>query len=253
VIDEIRQIRSRRIAFNDVHLTEDTDYAKELFSAMIPLRKKWGGLASTKVADDLELLMLMRKSGCRFLLIGFESSHDAALAYMQKGGSRIAMFRNVVQRLHDLEIIIQGCFIFGTDQDDKRVFRDTVDFVNELKIDIPRYALYTPYPNTVLYRRLKKENRLLHENWRYYDTQHVVIKPAKMTPAELDEGFKWAYQNTFTLKANLLRTLYSSWNLPVTLVGNLAYRLYIQRLATDADRFPGETASRETYEVLQEA
>jgi radical SAM superfamily enzyme YgiQ (UPF0313 family) len=154
VIDEIRQIRSRRIAFNDVHLTEDTDYAKELFSAMIPLRKKWGGLASTRVADDLELLMLMRKSGCRFLLIGFESSHDAALAYMQKGGSRIAMFRNVVQRLHDLEIIIQGCFIFGTDQDEKKVFRDTVDFVNELKIDIPRDAHYNPDPNTVHYRRL---------------------------------------------------------------------------------------------------
>ncbi len=238
VINELKQLGRRRFAVSDVHLTEDTEYAKELFTAMIPLNMKWGGLASTRVVRDPDLLELMKKSGCSYLLLGFESFNTASLNRMGKAFNRTQYYKDVVEKLHAHNIIIQGCFIFGFDEDDKDVFRSTVDYVNELKIDIPRYALYTPYPRTRLFHRLKKAGRILHYNWKYYDTQHVVIKPLKMTPAELDAGFKWAYKNTFTVKSSFQRSLASGWNMPITFIGNLAYKLYIKRLYADDDRFP---------------
>ncbi len=238
VIDEIRRIPSRRFAFNDVNLTDDREYAKELFSALIPLKKKWGGLASTTVVQDEELLDLMARSGCGYLLLGFESVDSPALHSIQKRFNRSAEYGEVMRKLHEKGIIVQGCFIFGLDGEGADIFDRTVEMVNELRIDIPRYALYTPYPGTPGYRKMKKEGRLLHEEWRYYDTQHVVFRPQQMTPEELDLGFRRAYRETFRMGSILRRTMGLGRNLPVALVGNTAYRLYLRNLENETDRFP---------------
>ncbi len=240
VIDEIRQIKARRIAFSDVHLTEDPEYAKEFFQALIPLKKQWGGLASTRIAQDNELLELMFRSGCQYLLIGFESINTASLTSIHKGFNHVREYTDLITRLHDFGIIIQGCFIFGLDEDDSSVFSQTIDMVNQLRIDIPRYAIYTPYPKTQAFQRLEAEGRILHYQWEYYDTQHVVFAPNKMSPQELDEGFRQAYKHTFTLPSILKRTWGSKMNFPIASLGNLAYKLYIKRIFAEKQRFPEE-------------
>jgi radical SAM superfamily enzyme YgiQ (UPF0313 family) len=236
VIDELRRVPDRRVAFNDVSITEDREYAKELFTAMIPLKKKWGGLCTTRIAEDEELLDLMTASGCRYMLIGFESLSAPALEGIQKGFNRPDAYANLMRRMHDRRILIQGCFIFGFEHDTKDVFRETVEMVDDLRIDIPRYAIYTPYPGTKAYHRLKGEGRLLHENWRHYDTQHVVFRPAQMSPEELDAGFRWAHTRTFTLRSMVHRTMAAGIWFPVAFVGNLAYRRYLHRLQADQER-----------------
>jgi len=238
IVDEIRAIKDKRIAFNDVNLTDDVEYAKELLTAMIPLKKTWGGLASTLITKDDELLDLLQKSGCSFLLLGFESINSQSLNYMQKRFNKVSDYAELIEKLHKRNIIIQGCFIFGTDDDHLDVFQQTVDFVNEYKIDIPRYAIYTPYPQTKAFFKLQAENRIIHTNWFYYDTQHVVFQPKNMTPHELDEGFKLAWKKTFTVKSSFYRTISSGKNFPIAFVGNLAYKLYINRLWNDKNRFP---------------
>lgn len=237
IINELKLIKSKLISISDVHLTQDVEYAKELFTAMIPLKKKWGALASTRVVDDPELLQLMQKAGCTFLLIGFESINQDSMKSIGKGHNIVDQYKKLVSILHDHSILIQGCFIFGFDNDKKDVFESTVDFIHEAGVDIPRFALYTPYPKTGAYRRLEKENRILHRNWYYYDTQHVVIQPKYMTPKELDEGFLWAYKKTFRTLPVINRSFRSPAPV-ITSVGNLAYHLYINRLKNDNNRFP---------------
>lgn len=239
VIDEIRKLPSRRFAISDVHLTEDPEYAKEFLQALIPLKKSWGGLASTRIGQDEELLDLMQQSGCKFLLIGFESINRNSLASIHKGFNKVEQYQEFVNKLHDRRIIIQGCFIFGLDEDDTSIFAATVDMVDTLQIDIPRYAIYTPYPGTRAFQRLQAEGRLLHTRWEYYDTQHVVFMPKRMSPRELDAGFKWAYQQTYKFLSIVKRTRGSGMNFPITFVGNLAYKLYIRRLLAENQRFPG--------------
>ena len=144
VIDEIRRIGSKRFAFNDVNITEDTGYAKELFNAMIPLKKMWGGLASTRILEDDELIELMYKSGCVYLLIGFESFSNRSLTSIHKSFNNSEKYRELIRKLHSYGIVVMGCFIFGFDDDGPQVFRETADLVDQFKIDIPRYAVYTP-------------------------------------------------------------------------------------------------------------
>jgi len=226
----LQRVPGRRFAVSDVSPFDDVDYAKELLRAMIPLKKKWGGLATTRIVKDPELFDLLVKSGCNFLLIGFESVVQSALNGIYKAFNRSDEYDELVRQLHRAHIVVQGCFVFGFDHDTTDVFRATVDRVNELKIDIPRYSIYTPYPGTRLFGRLEAEGRMLSYDWGDYDTMHVVFRPKQMSPVELYEGFRWAYRETFRFGSILRRCIAGGRLFPVTFVGNLAYRLFVKRL-----------------------
>jgi radical SAM superfamily enzyme YgiQ (UPF0313 family) len=129
-----------------------------------------------------------------------------------------------------------GCFIFGSDDDTLSVFNDTVEMIDELRIDVPRYAIYTPFPGTEAFSRLSKEGRLLHRRWEHYDTQHVVFQPRHMTPAQLDEGFRQAYNKTYAVKSIFRRTTALMTRFPFSFMGNLAYRIYLNRLENEQNR-----------------
>lgn len=230
VVRDIRAIRGRIIAFNDVSLVDDAEYAKELFTAMLPLRKKWGGLVTADCLQDTELLDLMVASGCVYLLVGFESGDQTTLRSIRKNFNHALRYKDFVDMLQRRGITIQGCFVFGFDHDDTSVFGSTVELVQELGIDIPRYSLYTPYPGTPLFRRLMDERRIISFNWNDYDTMHVVIQPAQMTPDELFRGFKWAYRETFRLPRIVKRISRPDLRCPINLVGNLCYRIFVRRL-----------------------
>ena len=150
MVRDVKAIPSRRFAINDVSPFDDVDYAKELLRALIPLKKKWGALATTRVAADPELLDLLVRSGCQYLLLGFESISQRSLKAIYKGFNTKEDYGEVIRRLHQARIVVQGCFVFGFDEDDKDIFAATVEEVQRLKIDIPRYSLYTPYPGTIL-------------------------------------------------------------------------------------------------------
>lgn len=241
VIDEIRQFPARRFTFNDVNLLQDRDYALELMDALAPLKKLWGGLATVDTADDPEMLSALQKAGCQYLLCGFESLSTASLDSINKGFNQSGGYKESMEAFHAHGISIQGCFIFGLDEDRHDIFERTVETVNELKVDIPRYAVSTPYPGTKLFHRLEKEGRLLHKHWTHYDTQHVVFQPTHMSPEELDAGFRKAYAQTFCTSAIRSRTKSSPHPL-ITFIGNLAYRRYLKRLNSDPERiFLGAT------------
>ncbi|MFW5740552.1 MAG: B12-binding domain-containing radical SAM protein, partial [Myxococcota bacterium] len=230
VVADIRAIPAKRFVLNDVSPFDDVEYAKELLTAMIPLRKKWGGLATTRITDDPELFELLQKSGCNYLLIGFESVNQQALNRIAKGFNKSTDYQTFMRRMRKAGIIVQGCFVFGFDHDTPDVFAATVERVQELKVDIPRYSLYTPYPGTPLFRRLEKDGRVLSYDWSEYDTMKVVFRPKQMTPAELYEGFRWAYRETFTLSSILHRTVGAGMNFPIAFMGNLTYRLFVKKL-----------------------
>jgi len=230
IVRDIRAVPGARFAVSDVSPFEDVAWAKELLRAMIPLRKKWGALATTRIVDDPELLDLAVRAGLQFLLIGFESVDQPALADMGKSFNRSTGYREVMRILHRHGIVVQGTFVFGFDHDGPDVFRRTLERIRELRVDIPRFSIYTPYPGTRLFQRLEQEGRILSYDWGDYDTMHVVFRPANMSPVELYEGFRRAYRETFRPGGILRRALASGGNFPVTFVGNLTYRLFVQRL-----------------------
>jgi radical SAM superfamily enzyme YgiQ (UPF0313 family) len=231
VIDEIRQMGARRLIFLDLNLIANRAYACELFRALEPLNIRWGGLTTTTIAHDDELLDLAARSGCRGLLLGFESLAPQSLHETHKAFNARRDYREVARRLHARGIAIQACFAFGFDHDTRDTFAATVEFAIDAHIDLPRYAILTPFPATPLYRRLKQEQRILHEDWSLYDGQHVVFQPATMTPAELLRGTEWAWKQTYRWSSIARRLLGARIQLPLALAANTGYRFYARNLA----------------------
>ncbi len=230
VIAELKTFEGRHAVFIDLSPVEDVPYAKALYRAMIPLKIRWVGLATTRIAEDAELLDLAAESGCRGLLIGFESISQATLEETRKGFHKAQNYAEVVKRLHDHGIGIQGCFVFGFDNDDESIFERTVEFVDKIKIDLPRYAVMTPFPGTGYYRRLEAEGRLLHKNWSLFDVEHVVFQPRQMTPERLQEGLEWAWRQSYSWRSMFTRVLGSRCVLPLSVSLNLGYRYYAKHL-----------------------
>lgn len=230
VINDIRQMKSKRLIFLDLNLIADLDYAKALFEALIPLKVRWFGLSTLLLAYDNELLALVAKSGCRGLLIGFESLSGKNLHTSRKGFNDPDRFLDVMQIFHHHRISIMGCFVFGMDEDTPDVFMKTVQFALDAKIDLPRYAILTPFPGTPLYHRLKGEDRILTEDWSLYDGQHVVFEPANMSVEELSLGTEMAWKHTYNYSNIYRRLAGSNRDLMIMLAANIGYRFYANNL-----------------------
>jgi radical SAM superfamily enzyme YgiQ (UPF0313 family) len=230
VVEDIRQLGSRRIIFLDLNLIADVHHATNLFEAMIPLRIKWYGLATVQLAENAELLSRAVRSGCRGLLIGFESVSRQNLRSSRKGFNDPSQFAEAIETFHRHGISLMGCFVFGMDDDRPDVFVETARFVVETQIDLPRFAILTPFPGTPLFDRLKAENRILTEDWALYDGQHVVFEPAHMSVQQLYQGAERAWRHAYSVPS-IWRRLAGSRRSPlIALAANAGYRFYANHL-----------------------
>ncbi len=230
VVADIRQKGARRLIFVDLNLIADRDYAARLFEALVPLRVQWYGLATSLLGEDLPLMRLAARSGCRGLLIGLESISPEGLRESKKTFNHPERYRDLVRRLHEHGIALQGCFVFGLDHDTPDVFLKTARFAVETRIDLPRFAVVTPFPGTPLYRRLDSEGRILTRDWELYDGQHVVFRPARMSVAELQAGIETAWRYAYRYSSIVRRIASSPSPLPVRVGANLGYRFYARHL-----------------------
>jgi radical SAM superfamily enzyme YgiQ (UPF0313 family) len=230
VVADIRQKGSRTLIFVDLNLIADPDYAAGLFDALIPLRVQWYGLATTLLGEDEGLLALAAQSGCRGLLMGLETLSVKNLRQSSKGFNSPAEYARLVHRLHRHGIALQGCFVFGLDHDTPEVFLETARFAVDARIDLPRFAVVTPFPGTALFRRLEAEGRILTRNWELYDGQHVVFQPARMSVETLQRGVEAAWRFAYGGRSMWRRMLASPSPWPVRLGTNLAYRHYARNL-----------------------
>jgi radical SAM superfamily enzyme YgiQ (UPF0313 family) len=230
VVADIRQKGARKLIFVDLNLIADRAYAARLFEALIPLRLEWYGLVTSLLADDRALLDLVARSGCRGLLIGLESIEQGNLDECRKGFNRPERFPQLVETLHRHGIALQGCFVFGLDHDTPDVFLRTARLAVEARIDLPRFAVVTPFPGTPLFRRLEGEGRILTRNWELYDGQHVVFQPARMTVEELQRGIEQAWRHAYSFPSIARRLAASPSPWPVRLGANLGYRFYAHNL-----------------------
>jgi radical SAM superfamily enzyme YgiQ (UPF0313 family) len=197
VVEDIRRVGQKKIIFIDLNLIADPVYAKALFTALVPLRVQWYVLSTVLIAHDSELMELMARSGCKGLLLGLETMSQEGLALTRKGFNKTVDYLSLAKDLHKLGIAIQGCFVFGVDHDTVEVFDRTVDFVIEAGIDLPRFAVLTPFPGTPLHTRLAQEGRILTRDWELYDGQHVVFQPKQMSVEELQRGHERAWKKAY--------------------------------------------------------
>jgi len=230
VVEDIRRQGAKRLIFIDLNLIADRNYARSLFEALIPLKVNWFGLSTILIAHDRKLLELMARSGCTGLLIGFESISPTNLQQAHKRFNDPRQYKEVVTLLHRHGISVMGCFVFGMDEDTTRIFERTAEFVVDACIDLPRFAIATPFPGTPFYHRLQQEGRILTRNWELYDGQHVVFRPRKMSVEELQTGHEAAWRYAYRYRSIARRLIGSRVQTPLAILSNMGYRFYAHHL-----------------------
>lgn len=193
VINEIRQQEHKIVFFVDDNIVANPEAAKELFRALIPLQIHWVSQASIDMVYDSELMDLMCESGCRGHVIGFESINPKVLTALNKTPNLLNFnaYEKEIEIIKSYGLQTWAAFLIGHDEDTPESLYDTLRFALRHKFTFAAFNLLMPYPNTVLYQRLREEKRLLFDGkwWLHpeYRFNHAAFKPLHMTAKELTE------------------------------------------------------------------
>lgn len=191
IIREVEAVKHHRklFFFVDDNITSNISQAKELFRALIPCNIRWVSQASINAAHDEEFLDLLSRSGCKGVLIGFESMNPKNLKEMNKSFNLMqGGFGKAMANLRRHRIRVYGTFIFGYDHDTQESFDQAFEFAREHAMYIAAFNHLTPFPGTPLYDKLKEQGRMLYDAWWMdprYSYNQIPFKPARMEPEQL--------------------------------------------------------------------
>jgi radical SAM superfamily enzyme YgiQ (UPF0313 family) len=194
-IREIKRIWPRPfIEFADDNSFVDRPHYKRLLRELIHEDLRWFTEADINVAQDEELLGLMRDSGCQQVLVGLESPRAQSLDGLELKSNwkmrKHAAYAQAIAKIQSYGITVNGCFILGLDGDTPEVFDDVLRFVRESGLYEVQVTFLTAFPGTPLHARLQREGRIIRERaWELCTLFDINFRPRGMSVAELQAGF----------------------------------------------------------------
>jgi len=209
VMEEIRAgMRATRLPFfefADDNTFLNKAWSREFLRELARLEIRYFTETDASVAEDPALCDAMRDSGCRQVLIGFESPGAADLAGLDPHGwkaRKAAEYRRVVDALQSRGVSVNGCFVLGLDTHTPEVFPMMRDFVKSSGLAEVQFTVLTPFPGTPLYSRLEREGRLLRErDWDARTLFDVTFQPRGMSVGELEAGLRWLFGEVYSRDA----------------------------------------------------
>lgn len=232
VVADIKKIKEKYIFFVDDNIFADREKAVKLFLLMKKLRKKWACQISMDIAENAEILKIMKQSGCMMVLIGFESLNKENLKKMNKKANMKVDYEKALNNIYGAGLMVYGTFVIGYGEDTVNSAQEIVDFTVHHKFAIANFNPLMAMPGTALYERLKWENKLVIDKWwlennfRYGDS---MIVPENMTVRQLKESCRDARYSFYSL-GNIFKRMMSRSNLKnvhVYLITNLVSRFEI--------------------------
>ena len=153
--------------------------------------------ASVNLAEDDALLESMRRANFRRVFLGIETPVEESLKEAQKGQNTRRDLLDSVRKIQSYGMEVMAGFIVGFDNDPEDIFERQIDFIRESAIPLAMVGLLTALPDTQLWRRLRREGRLLNES-SGDNTEGSLNFVPRMDTALLVEGYR-----------KILRTIYS--------------------------------------------
>jgi radical SAM superfamily enzyme YgiQ (UPF0313 family) len=183
------------IEFADDNTFVNKKYWKKLLPQLQERKIRWFTETDIKVAEDQELLRLMRDSGCAQVLIGLESPSSAGLDGLELKqnwkATLFPLYKKAIDMIQSHGISVNGCFILGLDGHGPEIFDQVYDFVEDSDLHEVQITLQTAFPGTPLYQRLDKENRIIEkEAWQKCTLFDLNFQPQNMTVDQLTRGFR---------------------------------------------------------------
>ncbi len=218
VVDEMEFIQktwphNKEIMFEDDTLTVDKDRMRQLSEEILRrgLKVTWSGNARADF-DDVALLKLMKKAGCRLFCVGFESADQAILDEMKKGGATIQIRERFVKACAEAGIMIHGCFLFGGANETPATMRGTLEMAKRMNLDTAQFFPIMVYPGTRAYEEAKASGELDSENYDewlrgsgYYASQ---VHRGELTGEAIAKFTDRAYHEFYLRPLFMLRKLW---------------------------------------------
>jgi len=146
---------------------------------------------------DYEMLKIMKKSGCRMIKYGVESSSQKTLDLLRKGYT-IEDVKKAFRETQKNKILIHATAMIGFPWETKQQMLETIKFVKRLKPDTCQFSLPIPYPGTKLFEQAEKENLLLYDReWEFYDMSKPLLKNYYLTSEEITAILKRAWISVY--------------------------------------------------------
>ncbi|USI71661.1 hopanoid biosynthesis associated radical SAM protein HpnJ [Sphingomonas morindae] len=169
VLKEMPQIKE--IFFDDDTLTDNLPRVEAIAEALGALGFGTPGFpvswsCNAKANVPRKTLEIMKKGGCRLLLVGYESGNQQILHNIKKG-LRVDVARQFTKDCHELGIVIHGTFILGLPGETLETIEETIEYAKEINPHTIQVSLAAPYPGTFLYKQAT-------ENGWFDGTDHLL-------------------------------------------------------------------------------
>ncbi len=188
VVAEMAGIDNNRLFLVDNSLAQNSQWEKDLFREMIPLKKKW---CSHPIEDKPEILDLAAQAGAWYVYQAVFDTSD--------------YIRERVKRYHDHGIGVEGTILLGLDNHDEDFIKRLIDFLLEIELDLAEFTVLTPFPHTKAWKELNQQNRILSQDWNDYSADKVVFQPKQMSPERLQELLDLAWNSFYREESQELK------------------------------------------------
>lgn len=156
---------------------------------------------------DEEMIIAMKKSGCKMIRYGIESGSEHVLKSIKKGIS-FEQMEKAVALTREHGIMALGGFMFGFPEDTKESIGQTLDLAKKLKFDMIQTSIVLPYPGSRLYDECKEKDVLTAKSWKDYDMTHgLLIKPKDFDRAYLDGILSKMYKEFYFRPGFVVQTI----------------------------------------------
>jgi len=204
-LDELRRLGAVNVFFVDDNLIGNRAVAKALLRGLIDYQARhgyrfhFGTEASINLAQDPELLSLMREANFGWVFVGIESPDPLSLKEARKTQNMHEDVMQSVRTIYASGIDILAGFIIGFDNDTVDSFDRQYRFIMDSGIQAAMVGLLTALPRTPLYLRLEREGRLRTDMQHSDNTKLATnVIPKRMSYDEMIAGYQDLYRRLLT-------------------------------------------------------
>jgi radical SAM superfamily enzyme YgiQ (UPF0313 family) len=206
-LDQLRAAGWREAVFIvDDNFIGNKARAKELCVALAAWRGQYKTSfdfiteASLNLADDPELMQLMKDAGFASVFLGIETPDESALIACNKMQNTRRSLLDSVALIQSYGMQVMGGFILGFDTDREDIFDRMVEFIQKSGIPIAMVGLLQAMPGTQLFQRLWKEGRILHAGHGDNTDDKLNFLP-RMDATRLVEGYRSVLKQIYSCEA----------------------------------------------------
>lgn len=159
------------VFFTDDNFLLDLSYSLEILNMLKQLGLQWYAFTDISVYRKKVLLDKLYLSGCRKLLIGFESLRENNLKEINKSGfksSRVSHYEEAIRAIQSEKVGVIGSFVLGLQYDNDSIFEELYEFIYDTCIFGTNITVSTPFPGTKLYEKINSRQNL-SKDWSLYD------------------------------------------------------------------------------------